>query len=71
MLHCLGIDHTRLIFRFQGRDYGLTDVHGAPWHCWHITNWRRNTLIDNSLCRAFLVMCLICQGSVRRVGFAA
>lgn len=28
MLHCLGIDHTRLTFRFQGRDYRLTDVHG-------------------------------------------
>ncbi len=28
VLHCLGIDHTRLVFRFQGRDYRLTDVHG-------------------------------------------
>ena len=28
ILHCLGIDHTRLTFRFQGRDYRLTDVHG-------------------------------------------
>ncbi len=28
MLSCLGIDHTRLTFRFQGRDYRLTDVHG-------------------------------------------
>jgi hypothetical protein len=28
MLHLLGIDHTRLIYRFQGRDYRLTDVHG-------------------------------------------
>ncbi|MBL8848496.1 MAG: DUF1501 domain-containing protein [Planctomycetaceae bacterium] len=27
-LNCLGIDHTRLIYRFQGRDYRLTDVHG-------------------------------------------
>ena len=27
-LHCLGIDHTRLTFRFQGRDFRLTDVHG-------------------------------------------
>ncbi|RPI91123.1 MAG: DUF1501 domain-containing protein, partial [Planctomycetaceae bacterium] len=26
--NCLGIDHTRLTFRFQGRDYRLTDVHG-------------------------------------------
>ncbi len=28
MLHCLGIDHRRLTFRFQGRDFRLTDVHG-------------------------------------------
>ena len=28
VLHLLGIDHTRLTFRFQGRDYRLTDVHG-------------------------------------------
>jgi|SRR5579883_1112732 len=28
ILHLLGIDHTKLTFRFQGRDYRLTDVHG-------------------------------------------
>ncbi|MBM4073229.1 MAG: DUF1501 domain-containing protein [Planctomycetes bacterium] len=28
ILHCLGIDHTRLTFRFQGRDFRLTDVAG-------------------------------------------
>jgi hypothetical protein len=28
ILHCLGIEHTRLTYRFQGRDYRLTDVHG-------------------------------------------
>src|SRR5207249_4969131 len=28
MLHCLGIDHLRLNYRFQGRDFRLTDVHG-------------------------------------------
>jgi uncharacterized protein (DUF1501 family) len=28
VLHLLGIDHTRLTFRFQGRDYRLTDVAG-------------------------------------------
>jgi uncharacterized protein (DUF1501 family) len=28
LLHCLGIDHTRLTFKFQGRDYRLTDVYG-------------------------------------------
>ena len=29
MLHCLGIDHTRLTFKFQGRHFRLTDVHGV------------------------------------------
>ena len=28
MLHLLGLDHKRLIYRFAGRDYRLTDVHG-------------------------------------------
>ncbi|MEO6593803.1 MAG: DUF1501 domain-containing protein [Planctomycetota bacterium] len=28
MLHLLGFDHERLTFRFEGRDYRLTDVHG-------------------------------------------
>ncbi len=28
LLHCLGIDHTRLTYKFQGRRYRLTDVHG-------------------------------------------
>jgi len=28
LLHLLGIDHRKLTFRFQGRDYRLTDVHG-------------------------------------------
>lgn len=28
LLHCLGIDHKRLTYRFAGRDYRLTDVHG-------------------------------------------
>jgi hypothetical protein len=28
MLYLLGIDHTRLTFRFQGRDFRLTDVRG-------------------------------------------
>jgi hypothetical protein len=28
LLHCLGIDHTRLVFKFQGRYHRLTDVHG-------------------------------------------
>ena len=28
ILHCLGIDHRRLTYRSQGRDFRLTDVHG-------------------------------------------
>ena len=28
ILHCLGIDHEKLTFKFQGRHYRLTDVHG-------------------------------------------
>jgi len=28
ILHCLGIDHTLLTFKFQGRHFRLTDVHG-------------------------------------------
>jgi Protein of unknown function (DUF1501) len=28
ILHLLGLDHTRLTYRFGGRDYRLTDVHG-------------------------------------------
>ncbi len=29
ILNQLGFDHTRLTYRFQGRDYRLTDVHGS------------------------------------------
>ncbi len=28
LLHLLGFDHTKLSYRFQGRDFRLTDVHG-------------------------------------------
>ncbi len=28
ILQCFGLDHTKLTFKFQGRDYRLTDVHG-------------------------------------------
>ena len=28
ILHLLGFDHTRLTFRYSGRDFRLTDVHG-------------------------------------------
>jgi len=32
ILHLLGLDHLRLTFRFQGRNYRLTDVHGEVAH---------------------------------------
>ena len=28
MLHLLGIDHTKLTYKYQGRHFRLTDVHG-------------------------------------------
>jgi arylsulfatase A-like enzyme len=28
ILHLLGMDHERLTFRYQGREFRLTDVHG-------------------------------------------
>jgi hypothetical protein len=28
VLHLMGIDHTRLVYKFQGRNFRLTDVHG-------------------------------------------
>lgn len=32
ILHLLGFDHKRLTYRFQGRDYRLTDIHGSVVH---------------------------------------
>jgi uncharacterized protein (DUF1501 family) len=32
ILHLLGFDHTKLTYRFQGRDFRLTDVHGHVVH---------------------------------------
>lgn len=32
LLHLLGLDHLKLTYRFQGRDYRLTDVHGEIVH---------------------------------------
>jgi hypothetical protein len=32
MLHLLGFDHERLTFRYAGRDFRLTDVHGHVLH---------------------------------------
>ena len=28
LLHCLGVAHTQLTFKYQGRDFRLTDIHG-------------------------------------------
>ena len=32
LLHLIGIDHTRLTYRYSGRDFRLTDVHGNVAH---------------------------------------
>ena len=32
ILHCLGINHTQLTYRHQGRDFRLTDVAGNVIH---------------------------------------
>ena len=32
ILHCIGIDHKKLTYRYQGRDYRLTDLHGHVVH---------------------------------------
>ncbi len=32
VLHLMGIDHTRLTYRYSGRDFRLTDVHGNVIH---------------------------------------
>jgi hypothetical protein len=32
MLHLLGFDHERLTYRYAGRDFRLTDVHGRVLH---------------------------------------
>ena len=32
ILHCLGIDHRQLTYRYQGRDHRLTDVAGQVMH---------------------------------------
>jgi hypothetical protein len=32
IMHLLGFDHTKLTYRFQGRDFRLTDVHGEVVH---------------------------------------
>jgi hypothetical protein len=32
ILHLMGIDHERLTYRYSGRDFRLTDVHGNVAH---------------------------------------
>jgi hypothetical protein len=32
LLHLLGLDHLRLTYRYAGRDFRLTDVHGQVIH---------------------------------------
>jgi hypothetical protein len=32
ILHVLGLDHERLTYTFQGRQFRLTDVHGRVLH---------------------------------------
>ena len=32
MLHLLGLDHTKLTYKYAGRDFRLTDVHGEVVH---------------------------------------
>ena len=34
LLHCFGLDHERLTYRFAGRDFRLTDVAGHVKHDW-------------------------------------
>jgi len=35
ILHCLGFDHERLTYTYQGRQFRLTDVHGkVVERCW-------------------------------------
>ena len=32
ILHLMGLDHQQLTYRYQGRDFRLTDVHGNVVH---------------------------------------
>ena len=34
VLHLMGIDHTKLTYRYSGRDYRLTDIHGRVINDW-------------------------------------
>ena len=28
IMHLMGVEHKKLIYRYQGRDFRLTDIHG-------------------------------------------
>ena len=43
ILHLLGIDHKRLTYKFQGRDYRLTDVHGDVVQLGAVLEYTRST----------------------------
>ena len=32
ILHLMGIDHEKLTYRYSGRDFRLTDIHGSVVH---------------------------------------
>jgi hypothetical protein len=32
IMHLVGVDHTKLTYRYQGRQFRLTDVHGHVVH---------------------------------------
>jgi hypothetical protein len=34
MLHLMGFDHTKLTYRYAGRDFRLTDIHGRVIQDW-------------------------------------
>jgi hypothetical protein len=34
VLHLLGLDHERLTYKYQGREFRLTDVSGSVMHDW-------------------------------------
>jgi hypothetical protein len=40
VLHLLGLDHKRLIYRYGGREFRLTDVAGEVARNWRHCSWR-------------------------------
>ena len=60
ILHCLGIDHTRLTYKFQGRYFRLTDVHGeADSTCAGLTRKQgyRRVILDPTVFRRSRLPC--------------